>query len=53
MRYRVAGIHSIIPCMEIKGLAIVVNHLHGNGGSTAYKGIDVALSLDLDWGSLP
>ena len=36
-----------------KGLAIVVNHLHGNGGSAVYKGIDVSLSLDVDRGSLP
>ena len=33
-----------------KGLAIVVNHLHGNGGSAVYKGIDVSLSLDVDGG---
>ena len=36
-----------------RGLAIVVNHLHGNGGPAVYKGIDVSLSLDVDRGSLP
>ena len=41
-----------IPCMGTKGLAIEVSYLHGNGGSAAYKGIDVSLSLDIDWGSL-
>ena len=37
-----------IPGMGTKGLAIEVNHFHGNGGSTAYKGIDVPPSLDID-----
>ena len=41
-----------IPCAGTKGLAIEVNHLNGNGGSTVYKGRDVSLSLDIDWGSL-
>ena len=41
-----------IPCMGNKGLAIEVNHLNGNGGSTVYKGRDVSLSFDIDWGSL-
>ena len=41
-----------IPCTGTKGLAIEVNHLNGNGGSTVYKGTDVSLSLDIDWGSL-
>ena len=41
-----------IPCTGTKGPAIEVNHLHGNGGSTAYKGRDVSLSLNIDWGSL-
>ena len=42
-----------IPCTGTKRLAIEVNHLHKNGGSTAYKGRDVSLSLDIDWRSLP
>ena len=42
-----------IACTGTKGLAIVFNHLHGNGGSAAYKGIDVSLSVDVDMGSLP
>ena len=37
-----------IPCTGTKGLAIEVNYLHPNGGSAAYKGIDVSLSLDVD-----
>ena len=55
------GRHAIPSCGDTqhigrtgtKGLAIVVNHLHRNGGSTVYKGIDVSLSLDVDKGSLP
>ena len=42
-----------IQCTGTKGLAIEVNHLHKNGGSTAYKGRDVSLSLDVDWRSRP
>ena len=42
-----------IPCTGTKGLAIVVDYLDRNGGSTAYKGRDVSLSLDIDWRSLP
>ena len=42
-----------IPCMGTKRLAIAVNYLHESGGSAAYKGIDVSLSLDVEIGSLP
>ena len=42
-----------IPCTGTKGLAIEVNHLHGNGGSIVYKGRDVSLLLDIDMESLP
>ena len=42
-----------IACMGTKGLAIVFNHLHGNGDSAVYKGVDVSLSLGVDRGSLP
>ena len=42
-----------IPCTGTKGPAIVVDYLNRNGGSTAYKGRDVSLSLDIDWRSLP
>ena len=37
-----------IPCTGTKGLAREVNNLYGNGGSTAYKGIDDSLSLDME-----
>ena len=37
-----------LACTGTKRLATVVDYLHGNGGSTAYKGRDVSLSLDID-----
>ena len=44
-----------IPCTATKGLAAVVNQLHGNIniGLAAYKGIYVSLLLDVHMGSLP